>query len=56
MTTKPNDRNDEVKNTECGYGTCGVVHEDCPNTWKGTCDRSAPHDGSHHCDRCNAAF
>jgi hypothetical protein len=35
---------------------CGATHGDCPNTWKGTCDREAGHDGSHHCSRCNSVF
>jgi hypothetical protein len=35
---------------------CGATHGDCPNTWKGTCDREAGHDGSHHCSSCNSVF
>jgi hypothetical protein len=35
---------------------CGAEHSDCPNVWKGTCNRAAGHDGSHHCDRCNGLF
>jgi hypothetical protein len=35
---------------------CGATHNDCPNTWKGTCDRAAGHDGSHHCSSCNSVF
>lgn len=35
---------------------CGATHMDCPNTWKGTCDREAGHDGSHHCSSCNSVF
>jgi len=35
---------------------CGATHDDCPNSWKGTCDRSAGHDGSHHCSKCNSSF
>lgn len=35
---------------------CGATHNDCPNTWKGTCDRSAGHSDSHHCNRCNSVF
>jgi hypothetical protein len=41
----------DFHNTECG-----ASHSDCPNSWAGSCDREAGHDGSHHCDRCNAAF
>jgi len=50
------DKKEEHKHAECGYDTCGVEHTDCPNTWKGTCDRSASHDGSHHCSSCNSLF
>lgn len=35
---------------------CGASHGDCPNTWKGSCDREAGHSGSHHCDKCNSYF
>jgi hypothetical protein len=35
---------------------CGATHSDCANTWKGTCDREAGHDGSHHCNRCQSVF
>jgi hypothetical protein len=56
MDNKPKDKKEEVKYTERGYGTCGVTHDDCPNTWKGTCDLSAPHDGSHHCSACHSLF
>lgn len=35
---------------------CGAQHSDCPNTWKGTCDREAGHGGSHHCSQCNSVF
>ena len=35
---------------------CGAIHSDCPNTWKGTCDRPAGHDGSHQCGTCHSAF
>lgn len=42
--------------TQQGYGTCGVQHDDCPSSWKGTCDRSSPHDGAHHCSACNSHF
>ncbi|HEX4952794.1 MAG TPA: hypothetical protein VF017_05295 [Thermoanaerobaculia bacterium] len=37
-------------------GECGATHGDCPNSWKGSCDRSAGHDGSHHCGSCNSSF
>jgi hypothetical protein len=57
MVKKPETKDKgETKYTECGYGTCGAVHDDCPHTWKGTCDRDAPHDGSHHCSSCNSSF
>ncbi len=47
----------EPKETHPGYGSeCGQQHGDCPNSWQGSCDREAGHDGSHHCSRCNAAF
>lgn len=39
-----------------GASECGAQHGDCPNSWKGSCDREAGHDGSHHCDRCNSSF
>jgi hypothetical protein len=54
---KINERKDDVqKFAPCGASECGATHGDCPNTWQGTCDREAGHDGSHHCSRCNAAF
>lgn len=56
MAKKLDDKKGEVKHTECGYGTCGATHDDCPSTWKGTCDLSSPHDGSHHCGSCNSMF
>ncbi|HEX6904828.1 MAG TPA: hypothetical protein VF789_34290 [Thermoanaerobaculia bacterium] len=40
----------------CAASECGVTHSDCPNTWKGTCDREAGHSGSHHCDKCMSYF
>ena len=55
MKTK-NPSKDEVKFTPCGASECGATHDDCPNTWKGTCDREAGHSGSHHCDRCQSVF
>lgn len=39
------------------YGSvCGQTHDDCPNSWKGSCDREAGHDSSHHCSSCNSVF
>lgn len=35
---------------------CGATHDNCPNAWKGTCDRDGGHDGSHHCSSCNSIF
>jgi hypothetical protein len=35
---------------------CGAIHDDCPNTFKGTCDREAGHSGSHSCNRCRSVF
>lgn len=35
---------------------CGSTHVNCPNAWKGTCDREAGHAGSHHCSSCNSTF
>jgi hypothetical protein len=35
---------------------CGSTHGDCPNSWKGTCDRDGGHDGGHHCSSCNMVF
>lgn len=45
------------KEAQPQYGSeCGQTHSDCPNSWQGSCDREAGHDGSHHCSRCNSAF
>ena len=41
---------------DCKYGDCGVIHDACPNDWKGSCDRSVGHDGAHHCSSCNAHY
>ncbi len=38
------------------YNECGANHGDCPNSWKGSCDRPTGHDGSHHCGSCNSLF
>jgi len=35
---------------------CGVTHQDCSSTFKGTCDRSVGHTDSHHCSSCNSMF
>lgn len=56
MSKKPESKQAESKHAGQGYGACGVTHEDCPSTWKGSCDLSAPHDGSHHCSACGSAF
>lgn len=56
MSKKQVDKKEEVQYRERGYGTCGAPHGDCPNTWKGSCDREAGHEGSHHCDGCHSAF
>lgn len=40
-----------VKDSECG-----ALHDNCPNTWKGSCDREAGHSGSHSCSACRSAF
>ena len=50
------DREPEARVSECKSGECGIVHGDCCNSWKGTCDREAGHGGSHHCSSCNSAF
>lgn len=55
METKPRDKKEQVRHAEKSSG-CGATHGDCPNPWKGTCDREAGHDGSHHCGSCNMAF
>ncbi len=54
--TKPEKQGNDLKPAEQGYGTCGATHGDCPNTWKGTCDRESGHDGAHHCSSCNGLF
>lgn len=55
MDRKPQDEHEQVKHAEKA-SDCGATHGDCPNTWKGTCNREAGHDGSHHCSSCNMAF
>jgi hypothetical protein len=35
---------------------CGAPHSGCSNTWPGTCDLAAGHDGPHHCDKCGSSF
>lgn len=57
MSRKPEDKKDQARYSEKPAASeCGMPHGDCPNTWKGTCDREAGHDGSHHCDKCQSAF
>jgi hypothetical protein len=56
MSRKPEDKKEQVRQTEIGSGDCGATHADCPNTWKGSCDRASGHDGSHHCSSCNGLF
>ncbi len=53
MAKKTQNEKEEPKTAET---SCGAQHDDCPSSWKGTCDRSASHDGSHHCSACNSAF
>ncbi len=57
MVTRSEDKKDQAR--QCGKhasSECGSTHDDCPNTWKGSCDREAGHSGSHHCDKCQSAF
>lgn len=35
---------------------CGATHNDCANTFKGTCEREAGHEGSHFCSSCKSYF
>jgi hypothetical protein len=51
-----NAKQETQKKDRYSASECGAEHGDCPNAWKGSCDREAGHDGSHHCDRCNGAF
>lgn len=44
------------RNPSVPYDSCGVSHDGCPNTWKGSCDREPGHSGSHHCGSCNSLF
>ncbi len=52
---KPEKTEEAPKAAENG-GTCGAQHGDCPQAWKGSCDREAGHDGSHHCSACNSLY
>lgn len=54
MKTTEN-KKDEVK-VAVKQSECGAEHSDCPNAWKGTCERPAGHDGSHYCSRCHSYF
>lgn len=57
MAKKSEDKKDQVH--YCGKhanSECGVSHGDCPNTWKGSCNREAGHSGSHFCDKCLSPF
>lgn len=57
MVKKSEDKKDQAH--YCGKpaaSECGAPHGDCPNTWKGTCNREAGHDGSHFCDKCLSPF
>ncbi len=51
-----NARTPQPRHPATPYNGCGVTHEACPNSWKGSCDREAGHSGSHHCGSCNSAF
>lgn len=54
-----NNKDEKPANEKAGFhpaSECGVVHSDCINTWKGTCDREADHSGSHHCSSCGMTF
>lgn len=44
------------RNPGSQYNGCGIQHDDCPNSWKGSCDRDPGHSGSHHCGACNMLF
>jgi hypothetical protein len=35
---------------------CGATHADCPNAWRGSCELSAGHGGSHLCSACKSYF
>lgn len=56
MIPQPEKQKAAVKPMEQGAGACGAAHGDCPNAWKGSCDRESGHDGSHHCSSCNGSF
>lgn len=45
-----------VRTLACGNADCGANHGDCISSWKGSCDRAAGHDGSHHCSSCGMSF
>jgi hypothetical protein len=51
MKTEAKKETRHVKSSECG-----ATHGECPNAFKGSCDRPPGHDGSHHCDRCSSYF
>ena len=53
MTEKPTPK--EVQPPQMDQA-CGATHNDCPNTWKGTCERPAGHEGSHLCSSCKSMF
>lgn len=57
MVKKSEDDKDQAHHSgKQAASECGATHDDCPNTWKGTCDSEAGHSGSHHCDKCHGAF
>lgn len=49
-----NAKTETMDTVENSAAECGAQHMDCPDSWKGSCDRPAGHEGSHHCDRCNS--
>ena len=53
MAKRTKDRKEEPQFAET---RCGAQHDDCPSSWKGTCDLGASHDGSHHCGACGSMF
>lgn len=56
LKSSDNNRDQVPYSEKPAAAECGALHSDCPNSWKGSCDREAGHDGSHHCDKCNSAF
>jgi hypothetical protein len=56
MPEKAQEKREGARYTDCGYSTCGMTHQDCPNTWKGACELSGPHDGPHLCSSCKSTF